>query len=501
MPLIPWGKWAPDTYGLNSGFAGEALGVLPGLNSYHPWPQLAVSSLALSSVCRGAFAARTTTNAIAVFAGRQTKLNKSAGVASAWTDVTRLAGGDYALATDDLWQGAQFGANFYATQITDDLQYIDVSSGTNFAAAPGTPPKARYIAVIGDFLMLANTSNGTRELRWCARNDPSFWTAGKRDSDFQVFPDGGDIMGISAFEKAGLVFQSEIVRSMQTRTDRAIFQFTRIETAQGTLAPYSIISQRGTSYYYAVNGFRSIGLDGSSQGIGANWIDDWFKDNSSASTRPKALVGAADPTKARVFWLFAAAGNPTSSVFDHALCFDPALVDSDYGPWTHAPLSASMIFPAATTATSLENLGSAGLGYTTETVPYSKDADIWKGGAPRLGAFDASFKMNFFSGSPMAATMQTGLFQPIPGKRSFVNGFRFVGDSPDAVGRIYTSERPQATPAPSATSTINRQGIIYRRASGRYLRMEVTLPAGSDWDHAAGIDLDDDGLVVPDGDA
>ena len=84
--------------------------------------------------------------------------------------------------------------------------------------------------------------------------------------------------------------------------------------------------------------------------------------------------------------------------------------------------------PAGTTATTLDALGTPGLGYALDPpipachdaapVPYSLDADVWKGGAPRMGAFDDTFRMNFFTGPPMAAVLQTGLFSPVPGRRA-----------------------------------------------------------------------------------
>lgn len=496
--MLPFGKWAPDAYGLNSGFAGEALGVLPGINAYHPFPQMAVSSVAMGAACRGAYAGRTSANAVAIFTGRATKLNKFAGIATSWTDVTRSSGGDYALATDDLWQFAQFGAYVYATQITDALQSIEVNSGTNFAAVSGSPPKARYIAVVGDFLMLGNTDTSSREVRWCGRNDPATWTKGTKDADAQTFPDGGDVMGLTGFEQGGLIFQTETVRQMTIRNDAAVMEFHRIEAAQGTLAPYSVVTRRGVSSYYSVAGFQRIAVDGSSEAIGANWIDDWFRETSNAATRPKAIVGANDPASQRIFWLFAASGNATSSIFDHVLCFDPTLTGSDYGPWSHAAVSASLLFPAATTATTLEGLGSAGLGYTLETVPYSLDADIWKGGAPRLGAFDSAFKMNFFSGAPMAATLQVSPFEPIPKRRAFVQGFRLYSDTPTASGRVAGAERAGSTVTWAAPESLNDQGRIPARISTRILAMEVTIPAGTDWTHAAGVDFDEDD-VTPDG--
>lgn len=489
-----FGKFAPDIATLNVTLAGEASGVLPGRTGYRPWPQMQVGSAPLATACRGAYMARTLTNAISIFAGTSSKLHKFASM-SAWPDFSKVGG--YHLATDDQWQFAQYGPNVYATNLSDPLQTCDVSSGTFFSDANGSPPKGRYIAVVGDFLMLGNTDTSGREVRWCARNDPTSWTHYDRDSDSQQFPDGGDIMGMSGFEVGGIILQTETVRSMTVRSDAAIMEFHRIETAQGTLAPYSLINRQGTSYYYATNGFQQISSDGTSQGIGANWIDHWFLDNSNASSRPKAIIGGFSARSPKVFWLFAAPGNGTSQIFDHAICFDPTLTDSDYGPWTHAPLAASTIFASGTTGVSLDGLGTPGLGYAIDAVPFSLDSDVWKGGAPRMGAFDGTFHMNFFSGPPQAAIMQTGLFSPVPGSRGYVNGFRPVTDAATAAGRIAVTERqqtPETWLAPGAALT--NQGIIWSRASGRHMRFEVTIPAGTLWQEASGISIEDDDALA-----
>jgi hypothetical protein len=463
-----------------------------------------VASAALASACRGAYMARTLSNAIAIFAGTTSKLYKFAS-ASSWSD---FSGAAYTLGTDDQWEFIQYGPNVYATNIANALQSCDVSSGVIFANVAGSPPQARYIAVVGDFLMLGNTNSSSREVRWSSRNDPTIWTRYQKDADSQTFPDGGDIMGLSGFERGGLVFQTETVRQMTVRQDAAIMEFHRLEASQGTLAPFSLINRQGGSYYYAMNGFQRISFDGVSEGIGSHWVDSWFLDNSQASSRPKAIIGGFASRMPAIFWLFASpAVASTSSIFDHMICFDPSLTDSDYGPWTHASVSASTIFSAGTTATTLDGLGTPGLGYALEyvggaaAVPYSLDSDVWKGGAPRMGAFDSSFRMNFFTGSPMAATLQTGLFSPVPQSRGFVNGFRLVADAATATGRIAVTERqqtPETWLAPGGVLT--DQGLIHSRASGRHMRIEVTIPAGATWQKAAGISLEDDeGLVISDG--
>jgi hypothetical protein len=471
---------------------------------------MAVASAALPATCRGAYMGRTLVNAVSIFAGTSTRLYKFASMAS-WTDFSKGAANYTALPTDDLWQMAQYGPAVYATNINNPLQSCDVSSGTVFADVAGSPPKAKYLAVVGDFLMLGNTETSSRQVRWSARNDPTSWTRYSKDADSQDFPDGGDVMGLSGWEQGGLIFQTEVVRQMGVRQDAAIMEFHRVEASQGTLAPYSIVNRQGTSYYYATNGFQRITTDGASEGIGANWLDAWFLDNSLAASRPKAIVGSFTSRSPQIIWLFAgASNNGTSSIFDHALCFDPTLTESDYGPWTHAPVRASYIGPSGTTATTLDGLGTPGLGYALEyvsvadggtgaaAVPYSLDADIWKGGAPRMAAFDDQFRMNFFTGPPMAAVLQTGLFSPVPGSRAYVNGFRLVSDAANAAGRIAVTERqqtPETWLVPGAALT--DQGIIYSRASGRHMRMEVTIPAGTEWDKASGISLEDDeGLVT-----
>ena len=497
--MVPFGSWRPDVYGLNSGFSGEASAVLPGASSYQPWPQMAISSPAAATVIRGAFAARTTVNATAIFALSATKAYKFAGVATAWTDVTRAVGGDYALATDDMWAMLQFGVNVYGFNITDDPQFIHATSGTAFALLTGSPPKARFAKVVGDFIMVGNTADDPREVRWCGRNDPTAWTKGRKDADAQPLPDGGDVMGILGLERGGLVFQTEAVRQFTASPGREVFRFWKLETAQGTRAPYSIVSHKGTAYYYGLNGFQAISVDGTSLHVGSNWVDEWFAENSNAANRPKAICGAVDPKRLRIFWLFATAGNPTSTTFDHVLCYDPGLIESNYGPWTHAAVSGTVIFPAATTATTLENLGSAGLGYTLETVPYSLDSDVWKGGAPALAIFDSANKLNYFTGTPMASTVQTAQFQPVPPRRFYINGFRPITDATNASGRVSTTERPQTVETWGASNTINNQGIIPLRASGRFLRAEVTVAAGQSWDHLQGIDLDGDNLLVDGG--
>lgn len=485
--MPPFGSWRPDVYDTNTAYAGEAIGVLPRAGSWGPWPSLAALSEALDGPCRGAYLAKTNDGDSVLFAGTATALYKYIGASDPWQDVTRVSGGAYAVSDDERWSFDVFGSKLIATNGIDDVQVIDVLGGSNFTALPGSPPKARYVKTVGDYLFLLSLSTSRGAVAWSGTNDIGTWTRNVKRSDTQEFPDGGFVQGMSALD-AGLIIQRDCVRRFGSHP-QATWQFARVADSQGTDSPNSIVSHKNVLYYYGIDGFVAAGGDGQTVEIGLEYVDEWFAGNSNQS-RLSMIQGALDPTRPRIFWLFPTTGN-SSHVLDHIISFDIALKE-----WSHAAVEASTIIPAASLGYTLDNLDD--LGYTMETLPFSLDSRVWQGGAPYLAAFDSAHKLAFFSGSNMAATVQTGQLQLIPGKRAFVNGFRLDGDAEAATGRIATAESQQAAEVWTAASTINAQGFIPCRASSRLHRFEVSVPAGETWQHLRGV-THDEGDVVLDG--
>ncbi len=487
-----FGEWAPDSYLVNSAAAAEALGVLPKANSYGPMLQPATQSLAASTVIRGAYSARTSGNAIAIFVFSATKIYKFAGISTSWADFTRAAVGDYTLAADDYWVVRQFGDTLIAVDGSgaDVPQFVAVDAGTIFAALAGSPPKSKTVEVIGDFVFLGNTATSNRAIKNSGRNDAASWTTGVKDGDGQTFQDGGDVQGLSGFELGGLVFQTETVRRISLRQDAAIYETHRIDAARGTSAPYSIVKDGSDVYYYTYNGFMRIGGDGSITNVGIGRVNDWFAANQNIS-RPKAIIGALDPIVRRVFWLFATRSNASSTILDHLIVYD---IERDR--WTHATCALTYIFQSATAGITLTALAAL---YTTLTaVPYPFGSDVWKGGAPGIAAFDANNKLCFFTGLPMAASVQTSGFEPVPGSRAYVRGFRLIGDAVNATGKIGGAERPQNTIVFNGPQSVNAQGRVPCRISTRFAQIQIDVAAGQDWSDLQGIDFDEQDLT-PDG--
>lgn len=484
--MLGFPRWAPDVYAFNGAVSSEAKGVLPGPTGKQPWPSLSAFSLALGAPCRGAFLVRKTDGGFAIFAGTQTKLYKYVGATDAWLDVTRLVGGDYSVPDDEQWSGDQFGPNLILVNRNDQPQVIDISSGTNFANLGGSPPRATYVKTVGNHLFLAGLDGDQSTVRWSGYRDPTHWIVGQRDSDFQTFPDGGFVNGLTGLE-TGYIFQRGAIRRFFATQDRTVFGFARVEAGRGLLAPSSLGTIGGRTYGLSEDGFFAIEGGAPSVLIGADQIDKWFQSEVNYN-RIYSVIGAADPVRARMFFLFPSVGNDTP-ILDRMLCYDQTANE-----WTHADVEASHIFPAATAGYSMETLDA--LGYTLDTLPFSLDSKFLEGGAPYLAAFDADDKMAFFTGSPLAARCETADFQPVPGRRAFVQGVIPYTDASAITVSVGKKERPQDVFTYGAASAINAQGFSPQRASARIHRYRVDIPAGESWTHLAGIDP----VIVDDGD-
>lgn len=493
--MKPFGPWNPDVYNLNEDLSGEALNVLPGTSSWHPWPQLVTQSLALATACRGSFVARATdTGAITIFAGTATKLYKFVDSATAWTDVTAAAG-NYTLATDIFWQFCQFGSIVIAVAKGQAPQAYTLGSSTQFAALGGSPPTAAYVAVISDFVVLGDlgtpSDGGRSSVQWCANNDCTTWTKGSKGADIQTFPDGGFVTGLSSME-TGLILQAEATRRFVRVAERAVFNFARIEGHQGTSSPYSIIEHAGVLYYRGIDGFVASAAGAYTGETGIEFIDDWFAAEANLA-RLGSIIGALDPTRPRLVWLFPSLGNG-STTLDRAIGYDVKLQQ-----WFHGNFDAEYLFSAATAGSPVPTVDTVTGVAVDDYVDVTVDGVASVGGVPNFGAYTSAHKLAFFTGTPLAATLRTTVWEPIPGRRAYTNGFRLIGDATLATGKVGTTENPQtAIIMPSQARSVNSQGRIPARASGRYMQHEVTVAAGATWNDIQGLDFDE-GDLVPDG--
>lgn len=481
--MIAFGaQWAPDVADINSEVVMTATNVLPLGNSYGPALAHVTTTSALPALCVGCFQARRIDGTFAIFAGTATALYLYNQGTDTWTVVTRLAGGAYSVAVGSYWSFVQYRDVVLACNGVDVVQAYTLSSSLNFAALGGSPPLAKYAAVVGPVIVLSGVATVPTTIYWSGLTSETSWTLGTDSAGSQVFLDGGAVYGVAGRE-TGYVLQADAVRRMVYQaTGASVFAFERIEGARGCTAPYSIINVGGVTFYYGATGFNAIsGIQ--SQQIGLDRVNEFFKSVAVPGSIVE-MVGAVDPRATRVAWAFKSTSSSASQTFDQFLIYDWG---RDKWALTLCSLDYLAFNGLASLGYTLEQLDAFG---TMETLYASLDSPAWQGGVPSFGGIDSTHKLGYFNGATLEATVETSEKQLNPPGRAFVSGVTLYGGPAEtmiAVGGRETNTDNVSTVYNSEFG-IEVDGNAAARCSSRYHRSKVRIPAGSSWTQLVGVD-------------
>jgi len=467
---IPFAEFMPDVSETDATVAAVARNVIPGANSYRPAPSLAPYSQPLGDRCRGYCYAQRQDGSYRGFAATATDILELDATDFSWNSV---GGTTYALADGQFWSFAQFGTDLIAVHEGDNPQFIELEAGTVFADLGGNPPRARYVDVFGEYVILAHLASDPFGIAWSGTASDTDWTAGSDNSDVQSFPEGGHVQAICA--AAGFVIQERTVRQMIPTPGAAegVFQFVKIEAVKGTIAPHSVIKFGASVAYLAEDGFW---LD--NQPIGAEKVNNYFHGLLN-NAKVGEVVGAFDPLRPLVYWSFASGANKDP---DMMMVFNWKV-----GRWSDMAVPTTFIGSQATPGTTLEGLDT--LFATLEDVTPSLDSGVWTGVRPVFAAFDAADRLSFFAGPAMEAVLETGERQLADGQRFFANSVRPVVDSAAATVRVGKRDRIADERTWGQESAMQPSGECPVRSNGRYQRFRVRIPAGEVWSHAQGVDV------------
>jgi len=493
--LIPFGDWNPDRFAKDATLALDARNVIPAAETYRPFPAFDIpgardtgsfsnafssdfdsnTAAFLPAAPKGkVFVAQKADGSYSYFAGTATKLYRLISVVGGWTDVSRLAGGAYNLVDPDLWDFTQYGTKVIATNVNDVVQVIDVDSGSNFAALGGSPPQAKYCAVVGDFLVLGNLSTGRRKIMWSAFGDITGWTAGTNQSDENEFPDGGEVRGVEGGQVA-VVFQERIIRrASYVPGSDYIFAIDKIFEGRGLAAPFCKARIGDNIFFLADDGFYST----QSGPIGHEKFNNYYANDVEPTWQTRTLA-VVDP-KRPLFYVFYRSVNNLQDNYDKAIIYNWVS-----GRPAYATLAVTSIGAAATTGVTLEDLNVFG---SLEDVTPGLDSPVWAGGVPVLLGISDVFSLGFFTGANAEAILTTGEVQLVPRARAFVNEMAIDADTADYQASIAARETQGAAVVFGSESAAGVTGNAPMRSSGRFHRFKVRIPAGSTWTHARGVD-------------
>lgn len=483
MPLIPYGEYRPDVSDYQAKATKNILNVLPQGDGYGPFKDFTVFSSALPGACRGAFFALKSDGTIVVFAGTSTRIYMLDNTDLAFDDVSKSGSAYSALSASDQWRFAQFGSLVIAVQANASPQVFTLGSSSAFADLAGSPPAARYVDVVGRFLVLSGLTSTPYRVQWSGLNSVNAsdsWTSGVNSSDYQDFPDGGIVRGVAGGEY-GIIFQDQAIRRMIYSPGSAvIFQIERISQDKGLFAPYSIIRAGERVFFFSAQGFHTIDPGGLPTQLGRERVDrTFFADLDKGNLQ--LFMGAADPRSSRVFWSYKSASG-ASGAYDKIIGYDYAL-----DRWFPLMASGEYFLGISQTGLTLENLDliSSSLDALTSSLDSYATSVI-----PEISQFDTAHKLGFFRGTNLEATLESSELG-VDGRRVFVRGFRPITDAATVYGSCSSRETQQEAVTAGAEVLINsRTGLCDLRKSTRYTRLKTRIPASTTWTFCAGVEPD-----------
>jgi hypothetical protein len=371
------------------------------------------------------------------------------------------------------WRFAQFGGLAIATNGTDPMVKIDLTTDT-VASLGGTPPKFETLAVVKDFLVGGVRNSQIMHLGWSGINDAEWWTVGQRQADLNILPDGGRINGILSGEY-GIILQRNCIRRMDYVGGNIIFEFNVVSTNVGCVTPHSVAQWGRIAFFLSDNGFMM--WDGSQAvPIGQEKIDRSFASQYDVTDWP-SMSTAIDPVNRVVMW----------SMADKIWCYH-----WDFGKWTVIPIVSSIIFSGVTKAVSID-----------EDYPpdMPDDTDIDGAGLPTLddpvvqGRRAAALCIQFIAGVGRILTAHRwpqsspALIWKCSGQRACL---RMARPDCDAVDKQFDANAAgQAALGDAGSSTafnsLTTSGDMPLRFSARFIRPTFQIAAGTTWSYAKGM--------------
>lgn len=527
--MIQFGPWHPDKAGINVPVCVSAVNCVPGVNGFRPLPGLADASGAVGTdfitddagqyitdegnayisadatvtdyvldqdgnyitddlgsnietesrltglSCYGAAVVFDDDGDVFTFAGGSNALFKL-DASSNWIDVSRTSGGNYSTGSGERWQFGFAGGLVIAVTIAVEPQKYLLNTSDNFTALGGVPPRARYIATVGEFVVLGGLASDERTVHWSGLANAEHWTPGTQSCDIQTFQNGGPIRGLVGGE-VGYVFQAETVTRMTfVPGSEAIFQFDQVEGGRGLAAPYSLVKLGNEAFYLAADGFYKFSLGGgASSPLGVGKWASWFVGDIKAGTEP-IVLGGVDPVGRRIVWAYNSRDN-TGTTPNRLLIYDWALDEA-----TIADVSVIALGQVLTQGVTLDTMNLYG---NLDTLPFSLDSPVWRGGASLLAVFGDDSTMSFFTGPAMEATFVTA--DGGQGSRFVLKGVRPHVDTRSVTIEIAAREAEGDTLSYGPSEGMADTGVVPAWASGFLARARVTVAEGAVWTKITGM--------------
>jgi len=485
--MIKFGEFLPDQPLYQNAGATVATNVIPSASGFVPLKDVEPFSGAANKFIRGMFAAKDDSQSNALYLGDENSLYKFDATDSSLTDISKTSDASYSTADGEVWRFVQFGEDVLATNYSDPIQTIVAAGGGRFSDLAGSPPKAKFICVVRDFVMCGYTNDTTDgekpyRVRWSGIGDYDSWAVdADTQADFQDISDMGAVTGLVGGEYATILMERGIVRAQYVGSP-LVFDFDKVQLQRGCKVPTSVSNIGRNVFYLSDDGFYMFDGDKSTP-IGAEKVNKYFlkRFNSEFAERMSSVV---DPLRQVVFWSYASVDSGDGTP-DELIIYNYAT-----NSWSTANIGLDAMAPLFTAGYTLENL--ANISSTLDGLPSSLDSEVFKGGEYFFaGARDK--KIHTFTGENLDAVIETAEFDVKSGYSSIINNvIPYVENNTGSALTVTAQIASRATHSSDsefgAASQLNSDNFCPVRAGGRFHRVRINL-IGT-WSHAQGVDVD-----------
>lgn len=483
--MIRFGDFLPDQSDFGNSGVTVANNVIPAATGYESMQDISPISGAADEVIVGMFAAADDNGNVGLYAADRTKIYQFNGSDGSLDNISKS--GNYSTDADDRPRFVQFGEAVISTNFADPIQTITAAASGLFSDLSADAPKAKYIAVVRDFVMTGftnDTTDGNKpyRVRWSALGDYTSWAvSATTQADFQDIQDMGDVTGLVGGEYATILMEKGIVRGSYVGAP-LIFQFDKVETVRGCKVSGSVCNVGHSVFYLADDGFYMF--DGErSQAIGAEKVNRFFLEDWNGAYA-KNMTASADPLRQIIVWSYASTASTNGSP-DKLIIYNYAL-----DKWSTSSVAVDMVAPIYTAGYTLEGLDSA-FG-NLDILPASLDGAVYRGGE-FLFAASKDKKIQTFTGDTLGATIETSEFEVRTGSSSLVNNiipYVTLRESASATvtAQVASRSRQVDTFTFGSVSSLNSDNLCPVRSSGRYHRVRLNL--SGEWKKVQGIDVD-----------
>lgn len=465
MKLV-FGDFLPDLPDHGSPGVSEAINLYPGANGYRPVGQFYAHTEALPDPCRGAAAFIAPSGRVVLIAGTATALYLQDG--TTWTEI----GTGYTMPDGGRWRFVQFGEIAIVSNASDAPIKVNLETDA-VAALGGSPPDMQALAVVGNFVVGTQIDGAVNRIGWSGENNAEWWTFAQRKSDFQDFPDGGEVTGVIGGD-VGLILQRNAVRRMAYVGGNVLFRFDKISSNVGCASVHTIAQHGELAFWYSETGFKM--WDGAAiKSIGFQKVDESFA-GLYEIVNLDLVSTAIDGQRHTVAWSTG-----------YRMWLYNWLLDK----WTIIDDAAEIITQRATRAPSLEEQDPVE-GAEDDNVDgadlESFDAARFRAGDPVFYVFHEGV-MGTFNGANMAARVVGRQIEMVEGRDTRLRKVRPLTDAVSGVTvRIDARQRLGDTPRRRDFTSLRASGEMPVRNRGRYLKTRITVAADEEWTYLQGVD-------------